>query len=81
MIKVLNLTKIYQSQKKSRNFFHDLFFKQYNETVALDNVSFEIGTNELVGFIGPNGAGKTTTMKILSGILYPTEGKIGFFSF
>ena len=41
---------------------------------ALKGISFTIQPGELVGFIGPNGAGKTTTLKILSGLLYPTEG-------
>ncbi len=74
MIKVDNLTKIYKTAVKGRNFISDLFARQYKETVALDKISFEVGTNELIGFIGPNGAGKTTTLKILSGILYPTSG-------
>lgn len=73
MISVKNLTKNYRSPKK-KNFFKDLFFREYNQIKALDNVSFEIGDKELVGFIGPNGAGKTTTLKILAGILYPTSG-------
>jgi len=47
----------------------------------LDNVSFAIGSDELVGFIGPNGAGKTTTLKILSGILYPTAGSVSILGF
>ncbi len=42
----------------------------------MDNVSFEMGVGELVGFIGPNGAGKTTTLKVLSGLLYPTSGLV-----
>src|SRR3989344_3998420 len=75
MITVNNLTKIYITQVKGRNFLTDLFNRQYKETVALNKISFEIKENELVGLIGPNGAGKTTTLKILTGILYPTSGE------
>ncbi len=76
MIKVQNLTKIYRTPIKSGNPLRDFFARQYKQSIALDNISFKIGENELVGLIGPNGAGKTTTMKILSGILYPTGGDI-----
>ncbi len=76
MITVNNLTKIYKTHTRQNNFFRDVFFRQYKETTALHNASFHINTNELVGFIGPNGAGKTTTLKMLSGILYPTNGAI-----
>jgi ABC-2 type transport system ATP-binding protein len=84
MIVVKNLTKIYKVYRKTGKLINDIFFRKYEDILALDNVSFEIGKNELVGFIGPNGAGKTTTLKILSGILYPTSGKVsvlGFFPF
>lgn len=84
MISVKNLSKIYKSPAKSNNFLADLFFRKYNQTIALDDLNLEIGENELVGFIGPNGAGKTTTLKILSGILYPTSGSarvLGFTPF
>ncbi len=84
MITVKNLTKIYKTAVRSKNLFQDIFFRQYQKSLALDNISFEIEEGELVGFIGPNGAGKTTTMKILSGILYPTKGFVnvlGFFPF
>ncbi|TDD54697.1 ATP-binding cassette domain-containing protein [Kribbella antibiotica] len=50
--------------------------REYKTVQALDQVSFTIGKGEVVGFIGPNGAGKTTTMKILSGILHPTAGRV-----
>lgn len=49
--------------------------KEYEEIVALDKISFEVGEGELVGYIGPNGAGKSTTIKILSGILTPDSGE------
>jgi ABC-2 type transport system ATP-binding protein len=81
MISVKNLTKIYKVYRKTGNLINDIFFRKYEDILALDNVSFEIGKNELVGFIGPNGAGKTTTLKILSGILYPTSGKVSVLGF
>jgi ABC-2 type transport system ATP-binding protein len=43
---------------------------------AVDGVTFKIERGERVGFLGPNGAGKTTTLKVLSGLLHPTEGKV-----
>jgi ABC-2 type transport system ATP-binding protein len=48
--------------------------KLYGKQKALDNVSFEVNSGEIVGFIGPNGAGKSTTMKILTGFIPPSEG-------
>lgn len=50
--------------------------KKYGSFRALDDVSFEINTGEIVGFLGPNGAGKTTTMRILSGFFAPSRGKV-----
>jgi len=81
MISVKNLTKIYKVYRKTGNLINDIFFRRYENILALDKVSFEISKNELVGFIGPNGAGKTTTLKILSGILYPTSGKVSVLGF
>lgn len=43
---------------------------------AVDGISFNVAPGEIVGFLGPNGAGKTTTLKMLSGLLYPTGGKV-----
>jgi len=48
--------------------------KLYGQQKALNNVSFEIGSNEIVGFLGPNGAGKSTMMKILTCYIPQTEG-------
>ncbi len=53
-----------------------LFKREYYDSKAVEDISFKIDEGELVGFIGPNGAGKTTTLKCLSGLLYPTSGKI-----
>lgn len=50
--------------------------KQYGETVAVDDVSFHVASNEIVGLLGPNGAGKTTTINMILGVLEPTSGAI-----
>lgn len=50
--------------------------KFYGSQKALDQVSFEIGTGELIGFLGPNGAGKSTMMKIITGYLAADEGTV-----
>ncbi len=54
----------------------DGLYKRYGEFEAVRNLSFQIGTGEVVGFLGPNGAGKTTTMRMLTGFIPPTEGTI-----
>ncbi len=48
--------------------------RRTREVKAVDEISFDIAPGEVVGFLGPNGAGKTTTLKMLSGLLYPTDG-------
>ena len=49
---------------------------QYNEFEALKHVSFDVKKGEVVGLIGHNGAGKSTILKVISGILKPTEGSV-----
>lgn len=78
-ISVSHLKKQYQVYKKESGFFgsvRSLFHRKYESVQAVGDISFDIDEGELVGFIGPNGAGKTTTLKCLSGLLYPTSGKI-----
>ena len=48
--------------------------KIYGKQLAVNNISFEIGTGEVVGFLGPNGAGKSTTMKMITGFIPPSQG-------
>ncbi len=50
--------------------------KKYQTQRAVDNISFEVKTGEVLGFLGPNGAGKTTTMKIITGFMAPTDGDV-----
>lgn len=50
--------------------------KQYGSHRAVDNISFEVGKGEILGFLGPNGAGKSTTMNILTGYLSATSGTV-----
>jgi ABC-2 type transport system ATP-binding protein len=78
-IKVRNLRKIFKSKIKEVGRFatvRSFFNPHFRFKTAVSDMSFEIKKGELVGFIGPNGAGKTTTLKMLSGLLYPTQGKI-----
>src|SRR5215831_20609161 len=50
--------------------------KVYGDTVAVDGISFDVGSNEIVGLLGPNGAGKTTTINMVLGVLEPSSGTI-----
>ncbi len=50
--------------------------KRFGRVVAVDDVSFHVNRGEIVGLLGPNGAGKTTTLRLLSGFLCPTAGRI-----
>lgn len=51
-------------------------FKRYGDFEAVRDLSFQVGSGEVVGFLGPNGAGKTTTMRMLTGFIPPTDGRI-----
>ncbi|MBV9305697.1 MAG: ABC transporter ATP-binding protein [Acidobacteriaceae bacterium] len=50
--------------------------KSYGDTAAVQDVSFDVARNEIVGLLGPNGAGKTTTINMILGILQPSSGSI-----
>ena len=50
--------------------------KRYGRITAVDDVSFRVERGEILGFLGPNGAGKTTTMRVITGYMPPTEGRV-----
>ena len=50
--------------------------KKYGSKVALDNVSFNLESGKIIGLLGPNGSGKSTILKLVNGLLQPTEGEI-----
>lgn len=79
IISVQNLTKTFTNRKRASGLggsIKSLFFAQKEEIAAVDNINFEVQKGELVGYLGPNGAGKSTTIKMLTGILRPTSGRI-----
>ena len=55
--------------------------KRYAGQTAIDNLTFEVGKGEIMGFLGPNGAGKSTTMRILSSFMPPTSGRASIAGF
>ena len=78
-IQVENVVKDYRINCKERGLkgsVKGLFSREKKTVRAVDNISFSIEEGECVGFIGGNGAGKTTTIKMLSGLIYPSEGSI-----
>ena len=68
--------KIFKQEKGMKNAIRSMFKREYQIKYAVDDISFTAEKGELIGYIGPNGAGKSTTIKMLSGILTPTSGKI-----
>ena len=78
VIKTNNLSKqfrVYEKPAGLINSIKSLFNNKFKDIHAVENINLEIHEGEIVGFLGPNGAGKTTTLKMLSGLLFPTNGK------
>ena len=79
MIDVENLCKDYVLKSKEpglKGAMKGLVKPNHKIIHAVKDLSFHIDTGEIVGFIGPNGAGKSTTIKMMSGILTPTQGQV-----
>ncbi|MEK6962911.1 MAG: ATP-binding cassette domain-containing protein [Nanoarchaeota archaeon] len=79
VIEVNHVSKRFRTLVKEPGFkgsLKSLFSPKYKEVSAVEDVSFQLKEGELIGFIGPNGAGKSTTIKMLTGILFPSSGKL-----
>lgn len=79
IIVVENLSKVYPVAVKEpglKGTLSHFLHRTYRNIKAVQNVSFEIASGEIVGFLGPNGAGKTTTLKMLTGLVHPSSGNV-----
>lgn len=82
MIEVKNVKMKFKMSDEPLNSLKEIFTKavtgklKFNEFLAMDDVSFNVEKGETLGLIGSNGAGKSTTLKVISGILKPTEGSV-----
>lgn len=77
IIEVKGLTKVFHTRVPRPGLLgkiSDLWKREYRDITAADHINFTVEEGEFIGYIGPNGAGKSTTIKMLTGILWPTEG-------
>jgi ABC-2 type transport system ATP-binding protein len=77
VIEVAQLTKVFRIPKKDPGLggaVRNLFRPKFDTKTAVDHIDFKIEAGEIVGYIGVNGAGKSTTIKMLTGVLLPTDG-------
>ena len=79
IIEVRNLSKSFDIASKEpglKGTIKHFFRRQTKSLKVIKNISFEIKEGEIVGFLGANGAGKTTILKMLCGLIYPSDGSI-----
>ncbi|MDH6672498.1 ABC-2 type transport system ATP-binding protein [Paenibacillus sp. LBL] len=79
MIEAHNIRKEFKTPVVKEGRFsglRTLFTREYRTKEAVRGISFQVEQGEFVGYIGPNGAGKSTTIKMLTGILHPTSGRV-----
>ena len=79
VIQVENLSKVFRVSRKDAGMagaVKALFRPRFEAKVAVDGITFSVEPGEMVGYIGVNGAGKSTTIKMLTGILVPSGGKV-----
>lgn len=79
IIELTNVSKVFHVKQKGAGFgasFWSLLRPQYKEIHAVEHISLSVDQGEFLALIGPNGAGKSTTIKMLTGILMPTDGLI-----
>lgn len=79
IIKLEHISKVFKTLKRREGLsgsIKDLFSRDYQYLTAVNDVSVNIMPGEIVGYLGPNGAGKSTTIKMMTGVLEPSEGTI-----
>lgn len=80
IIEISGLKKVFKVHEKEKNGIlaavKSLIVRKYRYITAVEGINLKVRKGEIRGLIGPNGAGKSTTIKVLSGILYPTEGTV-----
>lgn len=84
IIDVQNVTKTFRQYKRFPGFWgglRTLVTTKYQETPAVEDVTFSVRAGESVGYLGPNGAGKSTMIKMLTGVLVPSAGRIRVLGF
>lgn len=84
VIETKNLTRKYQTYRKPNGLMNSVrgfFNRQYEEKTALAPTNLSIEGGQIIGLVGANGAGKTTLLKLLSGLIYPTEGEASILGF
>jgi len=84
IIEVKNISKNYRRYKKKEGLkgsIESLFKREYEEKIAVNQMNLSVSKGEFIGLIGPNGAGKTTFIKMLTGIIAPSEGEIDVLGF
>lgn len=76
IIEISNVSKEYVTYENSQNIFKRLISRNKMIVKAINDLSLSIEKGELIGYIGPNGAGKSTTIKIITGVISPTNGTV-----
>ena len=79
IIRVRDLTKSFKVNQRRKGLlgtFASLIVSNYKTVEAVKGISFEVERGELLGYVGPNGAGKSTSIKMLTGILTPSQGEV-----
>ncbi|MGL4848760.1 MAG: ABC transporter ATP-binding protein [Clostridium sp.] len=76
-VRFKNLVKEYKLYKNDKDRFKDLFWgKRYTPFKAIDDLTLDLPTGEVIGILGKNGSGKSTILKMVTGVVYPTSGEI-----
>lgn len=80
-VDVVRVGRIYRTRRHAGPLWRQLLRPTFDEHAALDEVSFQIRPGECLGLVGPNGAGKSTMIKLLTGLLKPSSGRISVLGF